>query len=62
MLDFRMKESLIAETIRSRLMKERKADLEKSLDNYASKLHKIFQKYVRQSFIRRPTIVSFFFS
>ncbi|KAM3717497.1 TWiK family of potassium channels protein [Dirofilaria immitis] len=52
-----MKESLIAETVRPRSMKKRKANLEKSLDNYAFKLHTVFQKYISQSFIRRPTIV-----
>ncbi|KAK6108268.1 Ion channel family protein [Brugia pahangi] len=52
-----MKENLIAETIRPRPMSERKANLEKSMDNYASKLHKIFQKYIRQSFMRKPTII-----
>ncbi|KAL3984910.1 Ion channel family protein [Acanthocheilonema viteae] len=52
-----MKKNLTAETIRPRSMKERKVNLEKSLDNYASKLHKIFQKYIRQSFMQKPTII-----
>ncbi|VDO24880.1 unnamed protein product [Onchocerca flexuosa] len=52
-----IKQSLIAETIRPRSMKKRKANLEKSLDNYVSKLHTVFQKYISQSFIKRPTIV-----
>ncbi|CAG9530262.1 unnamed protein product [Cercopithifilaria johnstoni] len=54
----KMKENLIAETIRPRSMKRQKEDLEKSLDNYAFKLHKIFQKYIRRLFMRRPPIVS----
>ncbi|VDK67040.1 unnamed protein product [Onchocerca ochengi] len=36
-----IKQSLIVETIRPRSMKKRKANLEKSLDNYVSKLHTV---------------------